>query len=52
MPVGTKLRDALAYCGGLSDDATEIIFGGPMMGSAQSDLDTPITKGVSGVVVL
>jgi electron transport complex protein RnfC len=52
VPVGTKLRDALAFCGGMAEDATEIIFGGPMMGFAQPDLDTPLTKGVTGVVVL
>ena len=52
VPVGTKLRDALAACGGLREDATEILFGGPMMGLSQSDLDTPLTKGTTGVVVL
>ena len=52
VPVGTKLRDLLAACGGLADDAEEIIFGGPMMGLAQSSLDVPIVKGTTGVVVL
>ncbi len=52
VPVGTKTRDVLAFCGGLTPDATEIVFGGPMMGSAQPDPDTPITKGVTGIVVL
>jgi electron transport complex protein RnfC len=52
VPVGTKLRDAVAFCGGLTDDAAEILFGGPMMGAPQSDLDTPLIKGTSGVVVL
>lgn len=52
VPVGTKLRDALAFCGGLTDEATEILFGGPMMGQPQSDLDVPIVKGTTGVVVL
>ena len=52
VPVGTRLRDALAFCGGLTDDVGEIIFGGPMMGAAQGDLDTPITKGISGIVAL
>ena len=52
VPVGTKLRDAVAYCGGLTDDAAEILFGGPMMGAPQSDLDTPLIKGTSGVVIL
>jgi electron transport complex protein RnfC len=52
IPVGTMLGDVLDYCGGLTDDAAEIIFGGPMMGSSQPDMRTPLTKGVSGVTVL
>jgi electron transport complex protein RnfC len=52
VPVGTKLRDLLAYCEGLTDDATEVIAGGPMMGLAQANLDAPITKGTTGIVVL
>lgn len=52
VPVGTKLRDVLAACGGLTERAREIVFGGPMMGVAQADLDVPLTKGTTGVVVL
>lgn len=52
VPVGTKLRDLLSACGGLTEDAREIVFGGPMMGSPVADLDTPLTKGITGVVVL
>ena len=52
VPVGTRLRDVLDFCGGLNDDAAEIVFGGPMMGMVQADLDTPVTKGTTGVVVL
>ena len=52
VPVGTRLGDLLEACGGLKDDAFEIVFGGPMMGAAQADLDTPLTKGTTGVVVL
>jgi len=52
VPVGAMLGDVLELCGGLTDDAAEIIFGGPMMGSSQPDLRTPLTKGVSGVTVL
>ncbi len=52
IPVGTKLRDVIEFCGGLTDDATEIIFGGPMMGLPQADLDVPVLKGTSGIVVL
>jgi electron transport complex protein RnfC len=52
VPVGTKLRDLLAACGGVTEDAEEIIFGGPMMGVAQNSLDVPIVKGTTGVIVL
>jgi electron transport complex protein RnfC len=52
VPVGTRLRDVLEFCGGLTDVAAEILFGGPMMGFVQSNLDTPITKGTTGIVVL
>jgi electron transport complex protein RnfC len=52
VPVGTKLRDLLEACGGLSEDAREVIFGGPMMGFAQANLDVPVLKGTSGIVVL
>ena len=52
VPVGTKLRDLLAYCGGTTPEAAEVILGGPMMGQAQSDLDAPVLKGTTGVVVL
>jgi Na+-translocating ferredoxin:NAD+ oxidoreductase subunit C len=52
VPVGTRLRHVLDHCGGLNADAAEIVFGGPMMGMVQADLDTPITKGTTGVVVL
>lgn len=52
VPVGTKLRDLLEHCGGLTEEASEIIFGGPMMGLPEASLDVPITKGITGVVVL
>ena len=52
VPIGTRLGDLLEMCGGLTEDAEEIVFGGPMMGVAQRSLDVPITKGTTGVVVL
>jgi len=52
VPVGTRLRDVLDFCDGLTDDAAAIVFGGPMMGATQPDLDTPLIKGTTGVVVL
>ncbi len=52
IPIGTKLRAVLDHCGGITDDTKQILFGGPMMGSAQSSLDVPILKGTSGITCL
>lgn len=52
VPVGTPARDVLAFCGGLTPDAREVVFGGPMMGPSQPDLDAPVLKGTSGITVL
>jgi len=50
--VGTPLRDVIDFCGGLQEDASKVIFGGPMMGIAQYSMDVPVTKGTSGILVL
>lgn len=52
VPVGTRLRDLLAYCDGVRPDAAEVVLGGPMMGLSQANLDAPVIKGTTGVVVL
>jgi len=52
IPLGTRLRDILDYCGGLTPDAKQVLFGGPMMGSPQYNLEVPILKGTSGIVCL
>jgi len=52
IPFGTKLRDLIQACGGLTDDAAEILFGGPMMGLGQASLDVPILKATGGILIL
>lgn len=52
VPVGTLLSDVVAHCGGMTDDASRIVAGGPMMGRTLPRLDVPITKGMNGLVVL
>jgi electron transport complex protein RnfC len=52
VPVGTLTRDVLAFCGGVTEDAAEVLFGGPMMGTAIANLDVPVLKGTTGIVVL
>jgi electron transport complex protein RnfC len=50
--IGTTFKDAIEYCGGFSKDPEKIIMGGPMMGFAQSTLEVPVIKGVSGILAL
>ncbi|MBL8177626.1 MAG: electron transport complex subunit RsxC [Bryobacterales bacterium] len=49
--LGTPLRFALEQAG-CTEEAAGVILGGPMMGPAISSLDVPLTKGVTGVLVL
>ncbi len=51
-PIGCSFRDLIAFCGGLKPDAARLVAGGPMMGFAFSDPDTPVTKGTSGLTVM
>jgi electron transport complex protein RnfC len=52
VPLGTPLRFVLDYAGAPGVDARQIVLGGPMMGQAAASLDVPITKGVSGVLIM
>lgn len=51
IPLGTPL-DFILDTVGLKDRARQVIFGGPMMGKAVTYLETPTTKGLTGIVVL
>ena len=44
VPIGMHVADLIDFCGGLTENAAKVILGGPMMGFAIADLDTPITK--------
>ncbi len=50
--IGCSLRQAIDACGGLTENCTAVIAGGPMMGVAQWSLDVPIVKATSGVLCL
>ncbi|MBL7472198.1 electron transport complex subunit RsxC [Robertkochia sediminum] len=50
IPVGTPLRFVLEHIG-VDEAITEVYMGGPMMGVAVSNLDIPIVKGTSGILV-
>jgi electron transport complex protein RnfC len=44
VPIGMRVEDLIAYCGGLTETAAKVVMGGPMMGFAIADLSTPLTK--------
>lgn len=48
--IGTPYRELFKFCGGFSSDPYKIISGGPMMGSAQHSLDTPVVKNTSSLL--
>lgn len=52
LPIGTTFRDAIALAGGLTVPDPVLCVGGLMMGLVTGDLDTPITKTTTGVVIL
>lgn len=48
--VGTPVSYLVEACGGLTSPLGKVVIGGPMMGIAHYTLDTPVTKGMSGVL--
>jgi electron transport complex protein RnfC len=53
VPMGTPIRFLLEEIGcSEPQQCAHVILGGPMMGSTVASLDVPVTKAISGVVVL
>ena len=50
--LGTPFRQLIDECGGLPEDTGKVIGGGPMMGKALLNLDVPMTKGSSGLLIM
>jgi electron transport complex protein RnfC len=51
-PIGVPYLELLASAGGLTSDAARVLAGGPLMGFTVGSLETPVTKGTSGITVL
>lgn len=51
-PIGAKAYDLFAQAGGLCDTVCRLISGGPMMGFAFFDENTPVTKGSGGLLAI
>lgn len=49
--IGTPVGNILDACGGVKENFVEIICGGPMTGKSVFDMESPITKTTSGILV-
>jgi electron transport complex protein RnfC len=49
--IGTPVRHLIEAAGGLPEDTGKVINGGPMMGKAINNIDVPVVKGTSGIVL-
>jgi Na+-translocating ferredoxin:NAD+ oxidoreductase RnfC subunit len=52
VPIGTTYRECVKHAGGLTTDDPILVIGGLMMGQHTDDLDAPVTKTSTGVVIL
>ncbi len=50
-PLGASYSALIDFCGGLVKEPKKIVCGGPMMGQARWDLEEPVTKGTSAILV-
>jgi electron transport complex protein RnfC len=50
--IGTPISELIAAAGGLPDNTGKVINGGPMMGKALTNLDIPVIKGSSGILLM
>lgn len=50
--IGTPVSFLIEKTGGLTENTSQIILGGPMMGTSASNINAPVTKLTSGVLML
>ncbi len=50
--IGTRIADIVDECGGLTEQPTRIVMGGPLCGISVHSLDFPVVKGTSGILFL
>ena len=52
VPIGTRIADVIAACGGYKAEPKKILMGGPMMGFPLKDLEVPMMKGSNGIIAI
>jgi electron transport complex protein RnfC len=50
VPIGTRIRDVVEFCGGYRSAPRKILMGGPMMGIAVADDEVPVLKQNNGIL--
>lgn len=50
--VGTPISKLIEAAGGIPEDTAKVIGGGPMMGRTMVNVDSPVMKGTSGVLLI
>lgn len=51
VPIGTRVRDLLAFCG-TKEEPKKVLYGGPMMGIAVPDFRAPVMKNTNAIIAL
>ncbi len=52
VPIGTPISALIDFCGGYRKEPKKLVNGGPMMGSAIWDVESPVTKTTSAILAL
>ncbi len=51
-PIGTSIKEVIAFGGGTKGEIGKILLGGPMMGSAMASVEDPIIKTTGAITIL
>ncbi|MGA1861378.1 electron transport complex subunit RsxC [Deferribacter thermophilus] len=51
VPIGVPVSKLIEFCGGPIGEIKKVVMGGPMMGFSLFDLNTPVMKGTSGIIL-
>jgi len=49
--IGTPVSEVIQKAGGVPEDTGKVVNGGPMMGKSLNSLESPVTKGTSGIIL-
>lgn len=49
-PIGAAMKDVFEFCGGFKSEPAKVLYGGPMMGLAVYDLESPILKNTNAIL--